>query len=245
MAALIVKKLYVENWCIVYANMNYIELIKNNEAYRQDLLTRLIYHSNKIEGTTLTLGETDAILWEKDVPVKATPREFFDVLNHKKAVNFLLETIEEPLSLSVIKNIGIIINENINEIEGFRKVPVVIRGAKDVPPKPEHVMGLLMKTLEQYAYFLDNKVLPSEQREAWLHLHFEHIHPFIDGNGRTGRLLMLRGVLKDNKPPFVIDSEIRTKYIDIVNANSQDELSSLIAESCAREADRIKQTVVS
>ena len=100
--------------------MNYIDLIRNNEAYRQDLLTRLIYHSNKIEGTTLTLGETEAILWEKDVPVKATAREFFDVTNHKKAVDHLLRTIEEPLGVDLIRQLGIIINENINEIEGFR-----------------------------------------------------------------------------------------------------------------------------
>ena len=223
--------------------MNYIKLIKSNEAYRQDLLTRLIYHSNKIEGTTLTLGETDAILWDKDVPVNATPREFFDVINHKKAVNYLLQTIEEPLSLNLIRSLGIIINENINEIEGFRKVPVVIRGARDVPPRPEHVLQLLMQMIEQYIYFLNNKVLTTEQREAWLHLHFEHIHPFTDGNGRTGRLLMLRGVLKDNKPPLVIDSEIRTKYIDIINANDQESLSLLIEESCIKEANRIKQTV--
>ena len=88
--------------------MNYINLIHNNEAYRQDLLTRLIYHSNKIEGTTLTLGETDVILWEKDVPVKATAREFYDVTNPKKAVVFLLSTLNEPLSVSVIRQLGII-----------------------------------------------------------------------------------------------------------------------------------------
>ena len=223
--------------------MNYISLINNNESYKQDLLTRLIYHSNKIEGTTLTLGETDAILWEKDVVVKATPREFFDVTNHKKAVDYLLQTIDEPLSLNLIKNIGIIINENINEIEGFRKVPVVIRGAQDVPPKPEQVPSLLMQMLEQYNFFLQEKTLSTENREAWLHLHFEHIHPFVDGNGRTGRLLMLRGVLKDNKPPFVIDSEIRTKYIDIINAHDQDALSALIKQSCEKESKRIEQTV--
>lgn len=225
--------------------MNHIELIKNNEAYRQDLLTRLIYHSNRIEGTTLTLGETDAILWEKDIPVKATAREFFDVTNHKRAIDFLLSTIDEPLDLSIIKTLGIIINENINEIEGFRKVPVAIRGASDVPPRPENVLPLLMQMLEQYCYFLENKIQTSEQRESWLHLHYEHIHPFVDGNGRTGRLLMFRGMLKDNKPPFVIDSEDRTRYIDIINEQDQDGLAELIEDSCKKEADRIARTVCS
>lgn len=222
--------------------MNYINLINENEAYRQDLLTRLIYHSNKIEGTTLTLGETDAILWEKDVPVKATAREFFDVTNHKKAVEFLLSTIEKPLDVAIIKQLGIIINENINEIEGFRKVPVVIRGAEDVPPKPAEVPALVMQMLEQYNYFLEQQTLITSEREAWFHLQYEHIHPFIDGNGRTGRLLMLRGVLKDGMPPFVINSDDRTKYIDIVNSHNKEALSKLIEESCKNEATRIEGT---
>ena len=222
--------------------MNYIDLIRNNEAYRQDLLTRLIYHSNKIEGTTLTLGETEAILWEKDVPVKATAREFFDVTNHKKAVDHLLRTIEEPLGVDLIKQLGIIINENINEIEGFRKVSVVIRGAEDVPPKPAEVPALMAQALDQYAYFLESEPVSTEQREAWFHLQFEHIHPFVDGNGRTGRLLMLRGILKAGLPPFVINSNDRTKYIDTVNSHDKDELAKLIKQSCEKEASRIEAT---
>ena len=224
--------------------MNYIDLIRNNEAYRQDLLTRLIYHSNKIEGTTLTLGETEAILWEKDVPVKATAREFFDVTNHKKAVDHLLRTIEEPLGVDLIRQLGIIINENINEIEGFRKVSVVIRGAEDVPPKPAEVPALMAQALDQYAYFLESESVSTEQREVWFHLQFEHIHPFVDGNGRTGRLLMLRGILKAGLPPFVINSNDRTKYIDIVNSHDKDELAKLIKQSCEKEVNRIEATAV-
>lgn len=224
--------------------MNYIDLIRNNEAYRQDLLTRLIYHSNKIEGTTLTLGETEAILWEKDVPVKATAREFFDVTNHKKAVDHLLRTIEEPLDVDLIRQLGIIINENINEIEGFRKVSVIIRGAEDVPPKPAEVPALMAQALDQYAYFLESESVSTEQREAWFHLQFEHIHPFVDGNGRTGRLLMLRGILKAGLPPFVINSNDRTKYIDIVNSHDKDELAKLIKQSCEKEVNRIEATAV-
>lgn len=219
--------------------MNYIELIKNNEQYRQDLITRLIYHSNKIEGTTLTLGETEAILWEKDVEVKASARDFFDVTNHKEAIDYLLATINECLDLGIIKQLGIIINENINEIEGFRKVGVLIRGAEDVPPEPSQVPTLMVQTLEQYNFFLNNKTISPEEREAWFHLQYEHIHPFIDGNGRTGRLLMLRGLLKDNKPPFVINSTDRTKYIDIVNSQNKDALVSLINEACRKEKSRI------
>lgn len=224
--------------------MNYIDLIRNNEAYRQDLLTRLIYHSNKIEGTTLTLGETEAILWEKDVPVKATAREFFDVTNHKKAVDHLLRTIEEPLDVDLIRQLGIIINENINEIEGFRKVSVIIRGAEDVPPKPAEVPALMAQALDQYAYFLESESVSTEQREAWFHLQFEHIHPFVDGNGRTGRLLMLRGILKAGLPPFVINSNDRTKYIDTVNSHDKDELAKLIKQSCEKEVNRIEATAV-
>ena len=224
--------------------MNYVNLIHNNEAYRQDLLTRLIYHSNKIEGTTLTLGETDVILWEKDVPVKATAREFYDVTNHKKAVEFLLSTLNEPLSVSVIRQLGIIINENINEIEGFRKVSVVVRGATNVSPQPAEVPTLVMQMLEQYNYFLEHQTLTTQEREAWLHLKYEHIHPFVDGNGRTGRLLMLRGVLKDGMPPFVIDSDNRAKYLDMVNSYDQEELAELIESSCEKELARINATTI-
>ena len=222
---------------------DYIHLIKENENYRQDLLTRLIYHSNKIEGTTLTLGETEAILWEKDVAIKASARDFFDVINHKKAIEYLLKTIKEPLSIDIIKQLGIIINENINEVAGFRTIPVMIRGAEDIPPKPAEVFQLMMQTLEQYDYFIQTKSIPVEEREAWFHLQYEHIHPFLDGNGRTGRLLMLRGVLKSGKPPVLISSDDRTKYIDMISAHNKDVLAELIKKSCEKEANRIELTI--
>ena len=223
--------------------MDYIKFIAENENYRKDMITRLIYHSNKIEGTTLSLGETAVLLWEKNSKVKASAREVFDVVNHKRAIDYLLKTIDDPLSENIIKNIGIIINSSINDISGYRKTKIVIIGSKSIPAPPAQVPQLMYQVLEQYAHFVQDKTIAPVEREAWFHIQFEGIHPFEDGNGRTGRLLMLRGLLKNNIPPVIISSDERAHYIDVMNAKDKEALMKLISDACENEHERIDATV--
>ncbi len=99
----------------------------------------------------------------------------------------------------------------------------------------------MMQLLDNYTYACKEATMSSVEREAWFHLKYEQIHPFIDGNGRTGRLLMFRGLLKDGMPPFVMNSDSRAKYIDIVSTQDKEELMSLIEESCKNEEARVNQ----
>lgn len=206
-------------------------------------MTRLIYHSNKIEGTTLTKGETHAILFDQYAKVHASAREFWDVVNHKQAFDYVMDTIEEPLSEKIIKNIGIIINKNIDEIEGYRKSGVVIVGSEHTPPPATEIPNLMMQIVHQYNEFVKEESVSIFLREAWFHIKFEKVHPFSDGNGRTGRLLILRGLLKSNMPPFCVNSDNRAEYIDAVSGYTQEKLSEMIRLGCQKEMKRIEGLV--
>ena len=96
--------------------MDIIEFIKSNRDYFEDFITRSTYHSNRIEGNTLSYVETYAILFNANqFQVRGEPREFFEAVNHKYALSYVLDHCNEPLNQEVIKHIGILINKNIDE----------------------------------------------------------------------------------------------------------------------------------
>lgn len=101
---------------------------------------------------------------------------------------------------SLIKAIAEQINKSINDISGYRRVQVMIRGAEHIPPAPQQVVSLMMELV--YAYNLDIRGGSDPfEREAEFHIRFERIHPFEDGNGRTGRILLNRGLLLSDVAP--------------------------------------------
>ena len=192
--------------------MKMIEFIRSNWAYFEDFITRNIYHSNRIEGSTLSYAETYAIVFnDNSFKISAEPREIYEAINLKYALSYLLEHCDEPLSQDFIKHIGIQINHNINEIDGYRRVPVFIQGAQHIPPAPGMVPNLMM----QFIYNYEHTVFSSPyERAAQAHIEFERIHPFSDGNGRTGRILINYEMLRNDLPPIVIPTERRTEYFD-------------------------------
>ena len=100
------------------------DFIISNKDYMQDFITRSTYHSNAIEGSTLTYAETYAIIYN-DNNFKINnkePREIYEAINHKKALLYVFDNINNPLSESLIKNINKIINQDIKDIEGYRKI---------------------------------------------------------------------------------------------------------------------------
>ena len=117
--------------------MDAVAFMRGNRAYFEDFITRSTYHSNAIEGSTLSYAETYAILWnDNSLQVTATARELYEAINHKYALSLALEDMQAPLSERLVKEIARAINKNINEIGGYRTVSVLIRGAEHIPPKP-------------------------------------------------------------------------------------------------------------
>ena len=215
------------------------DFIISNKDYMQDFITRSTYHSNAIEGSTLTYAETYAIIYN-DNNFKINnkePREIYEAINHKKALLYVFDNINNPLSESLIKNINKIINQDIKDIEGYRKVNVIINGSEHIPPKSSLVANMMF----YFVYNYNNEVVDDLfEKIAKYHIEFEIIHPFEDGNGRTGRLLINYELLKNNIAPAVIETNDRVKYFELLRKEDVKGLSSFLKDLSSKELERMK-----
>lgn len=179
------------------------------------------YNSNAIEGNTLTLKETKVVLEGIAIGGK-TMREHLEVINHKEAIEFLEELVQynNDLSEMDIKNLHAIVLKGIdNENAGrYRTANVIISGANHIPPDAIIVPESMEKLIYRYDEWKE-KYHPIIVA-ALLHAEFVKIHPFIDGNGRTARLLMNFEVMKNGYPPIIIKNEERHKYYDALDVGA-------------------------
>lgn len=180
---------------------------------REEFIIESSYNSNAIEGNTLTLRETALILRDGVTIAEKPIREHLEVIGYKDAFNYLFELVanREPLTEHTIKEIHSLVLMNDAENKGvYRRVPVRILGADNEPTQPHLISEQMGTLLADYA----NKLQHQHPIEAiaWLHLAFESIHPFIDGNGRTGRLLLNFELMKCDYLPIDIKFSDREKY---------------------------------
>lgn len=219
--------------------MNAYEYMRENRAYFEDLISRSTYHSNAIEGSTLTLAETYAIQWnDNSMSVTATARELYEAINLKYALTTAMSDSEPELREALIKKIAREVNRNVNELNDYRNVQVMIRGAEHVPPSPAQVRSQMMELV--YAYNLDiREGRDAFLREANFHIRFERIHPFEDGNGRTGRVLLERGLMLSGYAPAVISKDSRAEYLELIATCDVDGLAKVLRDASEREQTRI------
>ncbi len=216
------------------------EYMQLDRAYFEDFVSRSTYHSNAIEGNTLSLAETYAIQWlDNSMTVQATARELYEAINHKYALEAAMQTPGEELAESLVKRVAGLINKNIHETNDYRNVQVVIWGAEHIPPAPEQVRAQMMEHVHLYNLDVRAGKDPFE-REAEFHVKFEATHPFEDGNGRTGRILMQRGLMVSGLAPAVIKKEERARYLEMLADRNVAGLAGLLREACAAEDARIK-----
>lgn len=218
--------------------MDIKDYIFRNQEYFEDFITRSTYHSNGIEGNTLSYAETYAILFnDNEFQVSAKPREIYEAINHKYAVNYILNHLTEDLSERIIKDTAILINRNISEISGYRNVSVRIRGAEHIPPEPVQIPQQMMYFVYNYNHTKFDSVY---QKIAQTHLQFERIHPFEDGNGRTGRLLLNYELLRNNLAPVVIPKEQRSDYFEMLGNSDCTALEQFLKALSQQEQERIR-----
>ena len=200
----------------------------------EEFLIDFTYNSNAIEGNTLTLKETAMAL--KGITVDQKPlKDHFEAVGHRDAFLYVEEIAKGkiPLSESVIKNIHSLVLMHRPEDKGtYRRIPVRIMGAYTDPVQPyliePKMTELLAKNEERRA------TMGTVERIARFHLEFEGIHPFIDGNGRTGRLVLNLELIRAGYPPINVKFTDRKRYYDAFDAyyrnGSADAMVEMIAE---------------
>lgn len=218
------------------------EFILNNQKYFEDYFTRNTYHSNKIEGNTLSYVETYAILFnDNSFSVNAKPREIYETINHKYALSYVLEHSQNQLDQQMIKEIGIMINRNTSDVNDYRKVPVLIQGAEYLPPSPQEIPQAMMYFIFNYTKTVYDSIF---DKIAYNHIQFERIHPFEDGNGRTGRLLINYELIHNNMLPIVIPEDQKALYFKYLAEQNSEGLSKFFEKLQSEEKNRIRSAFI-
>lgn len=180
-------------------------------SYEKDFELRFTHHSTAMEGNTLTLMETKVVL-EDGVSVGGKElREIYEVINHKKAYDYVKRCIaaNKPLTENIVKDLHATLTENIMVGGIYRNQEVRISGAGFTPPVGNE-MYLQVKNF--YEDLNRKKDLNPIELAAWTHAEFVRIHPFIDGNGRTSRLLMNYQLMSQGFLSVSVDKETRLDY---------------------------------
>ncbi|MDU1214206.1 Fic family protein [Finegoldia magna] len=176
----------------------------------EEFAVEYTYNSNAIEGNTLTLRETDLVL--KGLTIDKKPlKDHLEVIGHKEAFDFVRELVEKEADLNenVIKQIHyLVLSDKIQDRGVYRRVPVKIMGATNEPVQPYLIEPKMNELMHNYKKNTEHIV----SKLARFHIEFESIHPFIDGNGRTGRLLVNLELMKAGYPPIDIKFKDRLTY---------------------------------
>ena len=176
----------------------------------EEFIIEYTYNSNAIEGNTLTLRETDLVLRGLTIDQKPL-KDHMEAVGHKEAFDFVSELVKDnvPISENIIKQIHYLVLADKKEDRGvYRRVPVRIMGAQHEPVQPYLIGPKMEQLLYDFAVSTEHIVT----KLARFHIEFEGIHPFIDGNGRTGRLLVNLELMKAGFPPIDIKFTDRITY---------------------------------
>jgi len=201
---------------------------EGKKRYYEWFVTQFTYNTSAIEGSTVTLRETGMILFDKITPPGKTLDEVREIENHKKAFDFILSH-KGDITKNFVLKIHKILTANIlsKETSGkFRKVQVYIRGVEIIPPKPQEV-GKEFKKLMNW-YKTRKKKYHPVVLASYFHSAFEGVHPFVDFNGRTGRLLLNFILMKNRFPAVDIKNKDRMKYYDALQKAQKGNLEPFV-----------------
>ena len=211
---------------------------------REEFIIEGTYDSNAIEGNSLTLRETALILKEGITIGEKPIKDHLEAIGHRDAFEYVisLADVNTELTERVIKDIHslVLINDPIHK-GVYRNIPVTITGAVHTPPQPYLIPVQVPNLLAEYEEWKQSKHIIEAIAE--FHLRFEGIHPYIDGNGRTGRLILNLELIKAGMLPVNIKFTDRRKYYDCFdhyysNGHTHETLVQLIANYEIKELER-------
>lgn len=202
------------------------------EKLKEQFQIEMTYNSNGIEGNTLTLNETYWVFQEGITVKGKTLKEHLEVKDHKRALHKLYQLVESPTDIDFNERLIKELHQAVIELseEGddheYRNTDVFISGSDHTPPQPQEIakqMKDLLKWLNR-----DGKTLHQLERAAIFHHVFVHIHPFLDGNGRTARLLMNLLLMRAGYPLVIILKNDRQKYYRVLRQADNGRYKGLI-----------------
>jgi len=205
-----------------------ITLISEAEVAEQ------VYNSNAIENSTLTLEETEKILLQIDLDRYISEREIFEAKNLARVVSYIdKKAKEQELTLDVILSLHKMLISNIrDDIAGrFRVAGEFVRVGSHIAPRPEDVLELMKKALAEYNASGGQNII---KKIAKLHLNFEYIHPFCDGNGRIGRVINNYLLIREGYVPVNIKFIDRAKYYDAFKEFDESGKTGIMEEIVAK-----------
>lgn len=199
------------------------------EKIKSEMSLEWTYHSNHMEGNTLSLNETRVVL-EDGMTIKGKSlREHFEILNHHEAIDFVTSLIKPDYRMTetdILDVHKIVMTKIEKEFAGrYRNGGVRISGANFIPPNAIKVNDLMQSLVERVNAFVSH--WPPAYLVTIFHHHFVHIHPFFDGNGRTVRLMMNVLLMNAGYPPAIILHQDRKKYYEALNQANQGQYAKL------------------
>ena len=201
------------------------------------------HNSTAIEGNTLTLIQTKAIIEDGLSVGGKLLREIYEVANHAKAFAYVQKCVAEgkPLDEPTVKDIHSLLMENIQIGGVYRNVEVRITGAAHKPPAPSEMYRQVKNFFADLTYRTD---LNAIELAAWTHAEFVKIHPFTDGNGRTSRMIMNYQLLSNGFLPVSIAKENRLEYFDALETYAVNGVLAPFAEMIAGlEQQRLEEYI--
>lgn len=210
-------------------------------SYEKAFEVEYTHNSTAIEGNTLTLMETKVVLEDGIAIGGKSLREIYEVVNHKKAYQYVKECIRQRLALDerIVKDIHALLMENILTGGIYRREEVAISGASHTPPAGNEMYAQIKNF---YVELAGKNHLNGIELAAWTHAEFVRIHPFSDGNGRTSRLLMNYQLLSKGFLPVSVAKENRLDYynaLDIYAAQGElKDFTELIADLEEKQLDK-------
>lgn len=201
------------------------------------------HNSTAIEGNTLTLIQTKAIIEDGLSVGGKMLREIYEVANHAKAFAYVQNRVADgkPLDENTVKDIHALLMENIQVGGVYRNVEVRITGAGHKPPVPSEMYRQIKNFFADLPYKTD---LNAIELAAWTHAEFVRIHPFTDGNGRTSRMIMNYQLLSNGFLPVSIAKENRLEYFEALETYAVDGNLTPFAEMIAElEQNRLKEYI--
>ena len=220
--SLLEKTIYEISACKIHYDKDFK---KQDGLTQKQILENFIidftYNTTSIEGNTIGLKDVQNLFEEGLTPKNKTLREIYDLQNTKNV--FENVDLKKDISDKLIVKIHNDLLINIDQRKGYRTKDVLVKGSGFSSTPWQFISGDIAELIKWYG---KNKNLHPLVLATIFHHKFEKIHPFFDGNGRTGRMLMNFILLKNNYPPLIIRKKFRTDYLDSLSAADNENIFS-------------------